>query len=88
MCTDGVSLCVWCVCVFSSEVRQKPVYTPLLTWPVAQAKMPWGIIILLGGGFALAKGCKVRITDITTVNCFYLILAVSFARTHSEACPL
>ncbi|XP_025089959.1 solute carrier family 13 member 5-like [Pomacea canaliculata] len=40
------------------EVRQKPVYTPLLTWPVAQAKMPWGIIILLGGGFALAKGCK------------------------------
>nr|KAG5700352.1 hypothetical protein BaRGS_029604 [Batillaria attramentaria] len=33
-------------------------YTPLLTWKTAQNKLPWGIIILLGGGFALAKACK------------------------------
>ncbi|KAK7482433.1 hypothetical protein BaRGS_00026355 [Batillaria attramentaria] len=43
---------------YRAGIKQKPSYTPLLTWQVAQAKMPWGIIILLGGGFALAKGCK------------------------------
>ncbi|XP_036612588.1 solute carrier family 13 member 5 [Trichosurus vulpecula] len=32
---------------------------PLLTWKVAQEKVPWGIVLLLGGGFALAKGCEV-----------------------------
>lgn len=32
---------------------------PLLTWKVAQKKLPWGIVLLLGGGFALAKGSDV-----------------------------
>lgn len=32
---------------------------PLLTWKVAQKKLPWGIVFLLGGGFALAKGSDV-----------------------------
>jgi len=32
----------------------------LLTWTVAQKKMPWSIILLLGGGFALAKGSEVQ----------------------------
>jgi len=26
----------------------------LLTWEVAATKLPWGILLLLGGGFALA----------------------------------
>ncbi|XP_068436688.1 Na(+)/citrate cotransporter-like, partial [Clinocottus analis] len=30
----------------------------LLTWQVAQQKMPWNIVLLLGGGFALAKGSE------------------------------
>ncbi|TSN39298.1 Solute carrier family 13 member 5 [Bagarius yarrelli] len=30
----------------------------LLTWKVAQEKMPWNIVLLLGGGFALAKGSE------------------------------
>ncbi|XP_063058810.1 Na(+)/citrate cotransporter-like [Engraulis encrasicolus] len=30
----------------------------LLTWKVAQSKMPWSIVLLLGGGFALAKGSE------------------------------
>ncbi|XP_075450544.1 Na(+)/citrate cotransporter [Ascaphus truei] len=29
---------------------------PLLTWKVVHKQMPWSIVILLGGGFALAKG--------------------------------
>nr|XP_060613708.1 solute carrier family 13 member 2 [Anolis sagrei ordinatus] len=31
----------------------------LLDWPTVHKNMPWNIIILLGGGFALAKGCEV-----------------------------
>uniref|UniRef100_A0A3B4BTT3 Solute carrier family 13 member 5b n=1 Tax=Pygocentrus nattereri TaxID=42514 RepID=A0A3B4BTT3_PYGNA len=31
---------------------------PLLTWKVAQKKLPWNIVLLLGGGFALAKGSE------------------------------
>ncbi|NXX97273.1 S13A2 protein, partial [Centropus bengalensis] len=30
----------------------------LLTWKVVQQKMPWNIVFLLGGGFALAKGSE------------------------------
>lgn len=33
---------------------------PLLTWRKAQETVPWNIILLLGGGFAMAKGCEVR----------------------------
>ncbi|KAL2297347.1 hypothetical protein Nmel_016648, partial [Mimus melanotis] len=31
---------------------------PLLSWKVVQEKMPWNIVFLLGGGFALAKGSE------------------------------
>ncbi|XP_064425132.1 Na(+)/citrate cotransporter [Latimeria chalumnae] len=31
---------------------------PLLNWKVVQKNMPWNIILLLGGGFAVAKGCE------------------------------
>ncbi|KAM9589357.1 Na(+)/dicarboxylate cotransporter 3 isoform 1-T1 [Trichechus inunguis] len=31
---------------------------PLLTWKKAQKTVPWNIILLLGGGFAMAKGCE------------------------------
>ncbi|XP_790428.4 solute carrier family 13 member 5 [Strongylocentrotus purpuratus] len=39
---------------------KKPAKIPtLLTWPVIHEKMAWSVIILLGGGSALADGCKV-----------------------------
>ncbi|XP_034028940.1 solute carrier family 13 member 3 [Thalassophryne amazonica] len=33
-------------------------YVPLLSWKKAEAYVPWNIILLLGGGFAMAKGCE------------------------------
>uniref|UniRef100_A0AAY4BBB3 Solute carrier family 13 member 3 n=1 Tax=Denticeps clupeoides TaxID=299321 RepID=A0AAY4BBB3_9TELE len=33
-------------------------YVPLLSWKKAQECVPWNIILLLGGGFAMAKGCE------------------------------
>ncbi|KAL4641030.1 solute carrier family 13 member 4 [Arapaima gigas] len=32
---------------------------PMITWKDFQSLMPWEIVILVGGGYALAAGCKV-----------------------------
>ncbi|KAG9265787.1 solute carrier family 13 member 5 [Astyanax mexicanus] len=53
-----------CVCFWRSQsfntVPQSDTEprSALLTWKVAQSKMPWSIVLLLGGGFALAKGSE------------------------------
>ncbi|KAG7264343.1 hypothetical protein CRUP_020868 [Coryphaenoides rupestris] len=44
-------------CVTCSKAILSPA-SPLLTWEVTQKKMPWNIVLLLGGGFALAKGSE------------------------------
>lgn len=46
--------------IFSKDETKRP-KTPspaLLTWKIVQQKLPWGLIFLLGGGFALAEGSK------------------------------
>ena len=40
-------------------MKLKPSSEPLITWRTVEKRVPWGIILLLGGGFALAKGCEV-----------------------------
>uniref|UniRef100_A0A8C6W3X4 Solute carrier family 13 (sodium-dependent citrate transporter), member 5 n=1 Tax=Nannospalax galili TaxID=1026970 RepID=A0A8C6W3X4_NANGA len=43
----------------TEEEWKAPFYPPaLLNWKVTQEKVPWGVVILLGGGFAVAKGCE------------------------------
>ncbi|XP_053560567.1 solute carrier family 13 member 2-like [Bombina bombina] len=43
-----------------NEGKMPKVYVPppLLDWKTVNQKMPWNIVILLGGGFALAKGSE------------------------------
>ncbi|MBN3318875.1 S13A5 protein, partial [Atractosteus spatula] len=40
------------------EPQRQRVPAPLLSWKVVQKKLPWNIVLLLGGGFALAKGSE------------------------------
>lgn len=53
----GVPFSGW---VSSSHPAPNTETEPLLTWKKAQDMVPWNIILLLGGGFAMAKGCEVR----------------------------
>ncbi|XP_051933567.1 Na(+)/citrate cotransporter-like [Hippocampus zosterae] len=52
--------CPWRTQSFDTASHQTSSSAPrLLTWKVVQKKLPWGIVLLLGGGFALAKGSEV-----------------------------
>ncbi|XP_048730828.2 solute carrier family 13 member 2-like isoform X2 [Ostrea edulis] len=55
-----------------SETNVRPNYQPILTWHSIQQKVAWGVLFLLGGGFALADaatksglssliGCELRV---------------------------
>lgn len=67
--TPAILVCILMHCVpadpsfvraFSrdEERRPKKASEPLITWKVVQTKMHWGLVFLLGGGFALAEGSK------------------------------
>ncbi|XP_061461473.1 solute carrier family 13 member 2 isoform X1 [Rhineura floridana] len=45
-------------CGLRSSTNQIQVTPALLDWQTVNRKMPWNIVILLGGGFALAKGSE------------------------------
>mmetsp|Transcript_95252 Transcript_95252/g.274337 ORF Transcript_95252/g.274337 Transcript_95252/m.274337 type:complete len:732 (-) Transcript_95252:36-2231(-) len=46
-------LCAMLLFVLPSKVREGEA---LLTWRVAQEKVPWGVLLLMGGGFSLGQG--------------------------------
>uniref|UniRef100_A0A4W5MEU3 Solute carrier family 13 member 5 n=1 Tax=Hucho hucho TaxID=62062 RepID=A0A4W5MEU3_9TELE len=57
--TDATVAVFIAVLLFVLPSKPPPGPTPaLLTWKVAQKKLPWSIVLLLGGGFALAKGSE------------------------------
>uniref|UniRef100_A0A3B3H9V7 Solute carrier family 13 member 4 n=1 Tax=Oryzias latipes TaxID=8090 RepID=A0A3B3H9V7_ORYLA len=43
----------------SNESSGSDPLAPMITWKDFQRLMPWEIVILVGGGYALAAGCKV-----------------------------
>lgn len=69
------------VTVFSlplvAEHEHSEYYKPLLTWDMVHKKLPWGVIILLGGGFALAEACRVRIIFNVDVNAHLIYFHLS-----------
>ena len=54
---DAATACAAALLLFAipSTTRQGEA---LLTWSVAQQHLPWGVLLLIGGGFALAQGCE------------------------------
>ncbi|PIO41161.1 hypothetical protein AB205_0063430 [Aquarana catesbeiana] len=46
------------ICDFYRKKIKIRVPPPLLDWKTVNEKMPWNIVLLLGGGFALAKGSE------------------------------
>ncbi|XP_013873898.1 solute carrier family 13 member 4 [Austrofundulus limnaeus] len=46
-------------CQNSDEDSESDPLAPMITWKDFQRLMPWEIVILVGGGYALAAGCKV-----------------------------
>ncbi|XP_035226421.1 solute carrier family 13 member 5-like isoform X2 [Stegodyphus dumicola] len=41
-----------------AEPWQPHISPPLLVWSAVQKKLPWGLVLLLGGGYALAHGTQ------------------------------
>ncbi|XP_040289803.1 solute carrier family 13 member 4 [Bufo bufo] len=40
------------------DFQMQEALSPMLTWQEFQKHMPWEIVVLVGGGYALAAGCK------------------------------
>ena len=54
--SDAVPVMVISVLMFIIPVKEDG--STMLTWSLVQSKLSWGVIILLGGGFALAEGAE------------------------------
>lgn len=52
----------------SVSEESKPKYHPILTWKKTVNKIPWGVIVLLGGGFAMASATSVRNSSFGTLQ--------------------
>ncbi|XP_050502639.1 protein I'm not dead yet isoform X2 [Diabrotica virgifera virgifera] len=71
--------------IFSGNDQKRPKVpsTALISWKIVQQKMPWGLLFLLGGGFAMAEGSKAsgmshmiaqHLRGFTSLNKYYVML--------------
>nr|CAH0100027.1 unnamed protein product [Daphnia galeata] len=49
----------WCFRKAGSENERPKANPSMLTWEFMQAKLPWGLVLLLGSGFALSDASKI-----------------------------
>eukprot|EP00933_Yihiella_yeosuensis_P049760 TRINITY_DN4706_c2_g2_i1.p1 TRINITY_DN4706_c2_g2~~TRINITY_DN4706_c2_g2_i1.p1 ORF type:complete len:708 (-),score=123.00 TRINITY_DN4706_c2_g2_i1:181-2304(-) len=52
---DAVVACLFAALLFVLPSKKHP-GKPVMPWPVAEKKVPWGVLLLMGAGFALARG--------------------------------
>jgi di/tricarboxylate transporter len=45
--------------LISNDQEAKISSETLMTWPILVSGFPWGVVLLLGGGFAIANGAEV-----------------------------
>ncbi|XP_033727673.1 solute carrier family 13 member 2-like isoform X2 [Pecten maximus] len=68
--------------------QEEPVrsnYKPILTWKVAEKKVAWGVLVLIGGGFALGDAC----TAITVgIHPLYLMISTALACSFAFMLPV
>jgi len=71
--------------VKTDELTATSEYVPLLTWKYTNDKMAWGVLLLMGGGFALADGCAVSLTflslkhpTVSTTRCLNIFLNIHY----------
>ena len=61
--SERPDFCCWRGGCGSPEGHKPKPRVGLVTWEVVARKLPWGLILLLGGGFALAECLDVRSLD-------------------------
>ncbi|XP_078404401.1 Na(+)/citrate cotransporter-like isoform X2 [Cetorhinus maximus] len=57
----------------------------LLDWNTVQHKMPWNVVLLVGGGFALAKGCEATMIH---MNPLYVMIPTTLSTSFAFMLPV
>lgn len=66
----------------SEEEKWK--FQPLLDWDTVNQKIPWGVLLLMGGGFAVAEACEVRTAILNAIIGSGLVWFKKMFFIHSE----
>ncbi|RXN07622.1 solute carrier family 13 member 5-like protein [Labeo rohita] len=79
-------LCFWASTGSETEPQLSSASSPaLLSWKVAQKKLPWNIVLLLGGGFALAKGSE---SQSVGINPLYIMVPCTLSASFAFMLPV